>query len=572
MANPIKIKRSSGSAAPAQLSNGELAFTEAGNVMFIGNFAGNANIPIAGARTPGVLTANQALVTNATNMIDTIMIGNSTINAVANSSSFKISNSTVNSQITLATSAQQAGSYFLHANGSWVLVSSSAPGGSNTWVQFNDSTSLNGTAGFTFDKDTNNAVIANTITAAKANVAGVVIANSTALSPVGNNILLGNSTGLWVVSANTISAVSATIGTNFTANATLANTPALNVVNQTNTATLFVTTSANVGTAFTANSTVVNAIALNVVNQTNTATIYATTTANVGGNVQLTTAALTLGAAAGTAAPSISVANSTGNVQVLSAKVSVANSTSTANLDPMGLIVGTTIVNSSYVQVGGTTVKANSTVISTQDLSVSGNLTITGTLTTVDATNLNVKDSIIFLADQAANQAGFQDILDIGFTGQYGNTTNTLYTGFVRDASATGSIWKLFDAIANTPAPTTTVDFTNTGFSYAILQSWLKCTGNTVGDGSGVFTVNTAGINATANSTWYVNLVANTLSLSTALPMGSGGLGFSTITAGDLVYGNATPSVDKLARGADGYVLQANTTNILWGAIDGGTF
>ena len=45
------------------------------------------------------------------------------------------------------------------------------------------------------------------------------------------------------------------IGTAFTANTTLVNALAINVTNQTNTATLFVTTSANVGTAVTANST-----------------------------------------------------------------------------------------------------------------------------------------------------------------------------------------------------------------------------------------------------------------------------------------------------------------------------
>jgi hypothetical protein len=91
---------------------------------------------------------------------------------------------------------------------------------------------------------------------------------------------LGLVAGL-VIGTSTVNASTLVAG-NFTANTLLANAVALNVVNQTNTATLFVTTSANVGTAFTANSTVANAIALNVVNQTNTATLFVTTSANVG--------------------------------------------------------------------------------------------------------------------------------------------------------------------------------------------------------------------------------------------------------------------------------------------------
>jgi hypothetical protein len=46
---------------------------------------------------------------------------------------------------------------------------------------------------------------------------------------------------------------------------------------------------------FTANSSLVNAAALNVVGQINTATFYATTSANVGANVQLTTSSIIIG-------------------------------------------------------------------------------------------------------------------------------------------------------------------------------------------------------------------------------------------------------------------------------------
>jgi len=68
--NLIQIKRSQTTGTPASLANGELAFTAAGNVVFIGNYG--SVLPIAGQRTPGTLTANQALVANSTGYIDQV--------------------------------------------------------------------------------------------------------------------------------------------------------------------------------------------------------------------------------------------------------------------------------------------------------------------------------------------------------------------------------------------------------------------------------------------------------------------------------------------------------------------
>ena len=74
MANLIKIKRSSATAAPASLNEGELAFSYLSGKLFIGN--SSAVIPIGGTHNPGVLTANQALVANATSEIDKIIVAN----------------------------------------------------------------------------------------------------------------------------------------------------------------------------------------------------------------------------------------------------------------------------------------------------------------------------------------------------------------------------------------------------------------------------------------------------------------------------------------------------------------
>jgi hypothetical protein len=77
MANKIQIKRSTTNAAPAGLANGELAYTSNGEILFLGHPDGSTgSIAIGGRRVPGTLTANQALVANATSGIDKVIVAN----------------------------------------------------------------------------------------------------------------------------------------------------------------------------------------------------------------------------------------------------------------------------------------------------------------------------------------------------------------------------------------------------------------------------------------------------------------------------------------------------------------
>jgi hypothetical protein len=88
--------------------------------------------------------------------------------------------------------------------------------------------------------------------------------------------------------------------------------------------------------------------------------------------------------------------------------------------------------------------------IDANNVVISGNLTVTGTTTTVNTTNLSVSDPIIQVAsDNSANT------VDVGFVGHYNDGTSQ-HTGLVRDSSE--SKWKLFNGV--TTSPTTNVDFT----------------------------------------------------------------------------------------------------------------
>jgi len=234
------------------------------------------------------------------------------------------------------------------------------------------------------------------------------------------------------------------------------------------------------------------------------------------------------------------VSNTTGVHVVAANGISVS-------ADAVGLTTGSTLtVNSAGLHVNST--------LSITDLSLSGNLTVLGTLTTIDTTNLTVQDSLIELANGNATT----DILDIGLYGQFGSS-GSKYTGFFRDA--TDGIYKLFTG--SQTEPTTTVDTAAAGYTTATLQAFLS---------SGGLTTNATHVAITANSTVNVSITANTLTLSTPLAVGSGGLGLSTITSGAILVGNAAGPVTILAAGTDGFVLQSNGTSVIYSSLDGGTF
>jgi hypothetical protein len=151
--------------------------------------------------------------------------------------------------------------------------------------------------------------------------------------------------------------------------------------------------------------------------------------------------------------------------------------------------------------------------------------------------------------------------VDSGIYSSYGNTTQIIYTGIFRDQSDSG-IYKLFSG--QIPTPTTTIDTANVNFALATLQSFLK---------SGGLVSNSTAVTLTANSTLEVNITANSLSLSTALGVASGGTGRTTITNRALHIGNTTNGYDELAfNTTEGYVLQSNGTALIYSFLDGGTF
>ena len=191
------------------------------------------------------------------------------------------------------------------------------------------------------------------------------------------------------------------------------------------------------------------------------------------------------------------------------------------------------------------------------NLEVGGDIIVSGNLVTQNVQSVVISDPMIYLASNNY----VSDLVDIGFSANYYDGSTQRHTGFFRDA--TDGIYKLFANSTQELSGNNTVNTAAVGYTTATLVAYLES--------SGLIT-NATAVNITANSTVSVALVANTLSLTTALPATSGGTGWGSYITGDLLFASNTSYLSKLALGTSGYVLQSNGTSIVYDTLDGGTF
>lgn len=208
--------------------------------------------------------------------------------------------------------------------------------------------------------------------------------------------------------------------------------------------------------------------------------------------------------------------------------------------------VTSTLANFGAIQ----NVFASSANATFRNVNISGNLTVSGTTTVVDTGSLSVKDNIINIA----TNNNVTDTVDVGIVGQSAST----YYGFARIAQSNS-----FQLFATSTAPTDNISNPSTMPLRAFLQPY--------GTG-GAFIVNSSAISITANNTVSVNFVANSIVLGTPLTLAGGGTGFTSYTAGDIIYAVNQSTLAKLAIGSNGQVLQVKNNIPSYGKLDGGTY
>ena len=211
---------------------------------------------------------------------------------------------------------------------------------------------------------------------------------------------------------------------------------------------------------------------------------------------------------------------------------------------------GTNTVFSSNVVISSTNLYASSAKLTVLDIVASGNLTINGTLTTVNTNNLVVRDNMIAMAD-----GNVADSLDSGFYVTANVSGTNTYSGLARIHGT--DTFKLFKSTTE-PTSTVTVDDLDT------LMAYLNSNAG--------FVANSSNVQITASSTVGVNIVANTIQLSSALTANYGGTGISSPTNNAILVGNSSSGYTQLSLGNDGTVLQSNGTSLVYDTLDGGTF
>ena len=549
MANLIQIKRSLTTSTPTSLANGELAYTANGDVLFVGS--NGSIVPIGGKRVPGTLTANQALVANSTSGIDKIITSNASITTLwANGSSG------ISGQV-------------LVSDGTAVYWGTGISG-SNTQVQFNDSGVSNAVAGFTFNKTTNNLTVSNTVTAAyfSGNGAGLTGIDAAALS---GNTAATLRTYSDTTAATAYSNAVSTAAADATSKAATAYSNATSYAD-TKAATAYSNATSYADTkAAAAYSNAISYSDTKAATAYSNATSYADTKAATAYSNAMSDTLSRNGSYTGnnTFGGTNTVISS--NLTISGAAVYVNGSitfgdATSDTINPIARYANNIIpsANVSY-DLGSAALRWNNVYANTVNaisanfagnLTVGGDLTVTGNLTTSNVTSVIVSDPMIYLAGNNYSS----DLVDIGFAGNYYDGAER-HTGLFRDH--TDGLYKLFYNLTQELSGNNDVDTADASYRTATLVAYLN---------SGGLVTNTTAVTVTANSSFAVNIVANTLSLSTPLPGTSGGTGLNSYTTEDLLVANSSNGFRKLSLGTAGAVLQSNGSALVYAVLDGGSF
>lgn len=410
MANTkVLIKRSNSTSAPASLSAGELAYSYASNTLFIGTSDGTAALSIGGkslevfaqnafnqanTATNNAASVSQYANTGINNAASASLYANNAINDAASASAY------ANTGINNAASASQ------YAN-TGITIAGAA---------FNKANDANSLAQAAFDV-ANNAASGSTDQYARdtANSAGIYAntginnaASASAYANAGINLAQaafnqGNST------------------------ATVANT----AVNDAGSASAYANTAIN-------NAASASQYANTAINNAASASAYANTGINNAASASAyANAGITLAQAAYDTANGVqfTLTGDSGTATVANGETLTVTggdgitTTVGASPDQLTIAVDDTVIRANGSNIGTQVINTNLLIAQNRDLSITGNLYVTGNVVSQNVQQLSVTDPLIVLG--VGNYS--TDSLDIGFAAHYNDGTNA-HTGLIRDS------------------------------------------------------------------------------------------------------------------------------------------
>jgi hypothetical protein len=209
------------------------------------------------------------------------------------------------------------------------------------------------------------------------------------------------------------------------------------------------------------------------------------------------------------------------------------------------------------------------------NVTITGNLTVSGTTTTVDSTVVSIADPIFSIGQNASD-----DNKDRGVEFKYNDGASRL--GFFGYDENTGE----FTGWTAATATSETYNGTRINASFGNIAGTLTTASQTAITGVG--TITTGVWQGTAvgtefggtgqdfsGSTGVLSVSSGTMSVATEMPVTLGGTGLQTVTTNGLLIGAGTSDMTILALGAAGEMLSVNAggNGIEWNSvISGGTF
>ena len=209
------------------------------------------------------------------------------------------------------------------------------------------------------------------------------------------------------------------------------------------------------------------------------------------------------------------------------------------------------------------------------NVTVTGNLTVNGTTTTVDSDVVTITDPVFSIGQNASD-----DNKDRGMEFKYNDGASRL--GFFGYDDSTGE----FTGFTAATASSETYSGTRINANFGNIAGTLTTASQTAITGVGTITTGTwtgttvgtqyggTGQNFSA-STGVMSFNSGTASVASELPVTLGGTGIQTVATNGLLIGAGTADMTVLALGAAGTMLSVNSTGngIEWNAvISGGTF
>jgi len=266
-----------------------------------------------------------------------------------------------------------------------------------------------------------------------------------------------------------------------------------------------------------------------------------------------------------------------GDVSISAAGVTAVNGVAANSValgtDTTGTYVSTVTGTANEIAVTGSGGEAAAVTIGLPtNVTIAGDLTVSGTTTTVSSTTVSIADPVFVLGQNASDDnkdRGVEFKYNDGSAkvGWFGYDDTDAKFKYIANATNTSEVFSgtlgnvAFGSIDGTL--TTASQTAITGVGTITTGAWQGTAVGATYGGTGLDTSSSTGVAIVSGGTWSVDAELN---------VAQGGTGLASLASEALMVGNGTGNMTPLTIGSNGHVLQVTGGSPTWGTIDGGTF